>query len=320
MLNGKTIAVVVPAYNEANQIQGVITTLPDFVDWTIVVDDKSADHTREVVEHCAEDRPQVIPVAHEVNQGVGAAIRTGYKKALEIGADVIAVVAGDGQMDPTELESIVRPAVEREADYVKGNRFMSGESWKVIPRSRYLGNAVLSLLTKVVSGYWHIADSQSGYTAVTAEALRLIEIDAVYGRYGYCNDLLVRLNAVGLVVQDVPVRSIYGVGEHSKMMLWKVIPTISWLLFRMFLWRMKEKYIIRDFHPLVFFYLMFFLLSPVGLFLGGLFAYKFIVKAYVSVPAVVLSVFCLISAAQFLLFAMWFDMDYNKEFSKVRRR
>lgn len=316
MLRGKRVAVVVPAYNEETQIAGVIRTVPGFVDWVVVVDDRSTDATLDVAERCAKEYVRVVVMAHEDNRGVGAAIRTGYQKAMELGADVVAVMAGDGQMDPAELESIVGPAVDSHADYVKGNRFMSGESWRVIPRSRYLGNAALSLLTKVASGYWRIADFQSGYTAITAKALRAIELDQVYDRYGYCNDLLVRLNAAGQVVQDVPIRSIYGVGERSKMKLWRVIPTVSWVLFRLFLWRLKEKYVIRDFHPLVFFYLMFFLLLPLGVGLAGVFVYKFLGKAYVSVPAVVLSVFCLISAIQFLLFAMWFDMDYNRDLNR----
>lgn len=316
MLDGKVLAVVVPAYNEERRIARVIETMPAFVDWTIVVDDRSSDGTLEAVERCAKERPQVAIVAHEVNQGVGAAIRSGYQRALEIGADVIAVMAGDGQMDPAELERVARPAVAGEADYVKGNRFMSGAAWGMIPKTRYLGNALLSLLTKIASGYWHIADSQSGYTAITAAAARAIDLTRLYPRYGYCNDLLVRLNVADQVVEDVPVRSIYGIGERSKMRLWKVIPTIAWLLCRTFLWRLKEKYVIRDFHPLVFFYLMFLLLWPAGLVLGGVFVYKFFVKAYVSVPAVVLGVFCMISAIQFLLFAMWFDMDYNRSLSR----
>ncbi len=319
MLDGHRIAVVVPAYDEAAQLPNVIASMPAFVDWIIVVDDCSPDNTSDVARTAGAKRPGVSVIRHEKNQGVGASIRTGYKKALELGAAVAAVMAGDGQMEPGELESLIQPALAGEADYVKGNRFMDGQAWRVTPKTRYLGNAALSLLTKIASGYWHVADSQSGYTVATARALRAIDLDRMYGRYGYCNDLLVRLNAAGLVVQDVAIRSVYGVGERSKMKIWKVIPTISWLLCRLFFWRMKEKYIIRDFHPLVFFYSMFFVLFPLGLALGGLFIYKFFVRTHISVPAVVLGTLCMLSAVQFLLFAMWFDMDYNKHLNKVRQ-
>ena len=162
-------------------------------------------------------------------------------------------MAGDAQMDPTDLGRVVAPVARGEADYVKGNRLFRGESWQMIPHYRYLGNAVLSLLTKIASGYWHIADSQSGYTAIARIALERLDLDHIYTRYGMPNDLLVKLNVGNFRVRDVSVRPVYHVGETSGIRLRKVIPTIAWLLLRGFCWRLKEKYILRDFHPLVFF-------------------------------------------------------------------
>ena len=149
-----------------------------------------------------------------------------------------------------------------EVDYAKANRLFTGEAWTLIPRTRYLGNAVLSLLTKIASGYWHVADSQAGYTALALDALRRLDLDRIYRRYGFPNDLLVHLNVISARVRDIPSRPIYGVGERSGIRVRTVAPRIAWLLFKGFWWRMKEKYVIRDFHPLVFFYVLGTLMPP----------------------------------------------------------
>ncbi|MEW5725926.1 MAG: glycosyltransferase family 2 protein [Thermodesulfobacteriota bacterium] len=314
MFEGKKIGVVVPAYNEETLIPRVLETMPGFVDLVIVVDDCSKDATRDKVRgFMAEHDPsgRVILVEHEVNQGVGAAINTGYRRGLAEGLEVLAVMAGDAQMDPDELPRVIGPVVRGEADYVKGNRLFTGESWKIIPKYRYLGNAMLSLLTKIASGYWHVADSQTGYTAISAEALRLLPLDKLYPRYGYPNHMLVMLNIFNQRVRDVQVRPVYNIGERSGIRLGKVVPRISWLLVRSFWWRMTEKYIIRDFHPLVFFYVLAATLLPAGLILGTyLFLYR-LLAGPVAVTSALFAAFLTISGIQFLLFAMIFDMEYN---------
>jgi glycosyltransferase involved in cell wall biosynthesis len=314
----RRIAVVVPAYNEETQIGKVIETMPDYVDRIIVVDDCSKDKTADVVREHAEKAPEKVHlVIHEKNKGVGAAISTGYKEAVDEGADVVAVMAGDGQMLPDELQNIIEPVVEGKADYAKANRLFTGEAWHKIPKVRYMGNAVLSLMTKVASGYWQIADTQSGYTAITAEAIKRIRVKTLYPSYGYPNDLLVRLNGFGFKAVDVPSEPVYGVGEQSKMRLWKVIPRMTWLLTKCFFWRMKEKYMIRDFHPLVLFYLASMTLAA----LGGVLSVRLVWKAvdsaiqgtmYIPPINALAAGFCLVSALQFALFAMWFDMEYDR--------
>jgi len=231
--------------------------------------------------------------------------------------EVIAVMAGDAQMDPDELDKIVDPVIRGEADYVKGNRLFTGQAWHLIPKYRYMGNAFLSLLTKVASGYWHVADSQTGYTAISAQTLRSIPLDLLYPRYGYPNHLLVMLNIYEQRVKDVPVRPIYNIGERSGIRLRKVIPRLSWLLLKCFLWRMKEKYIIRDFHPLVFFYLMGFSLLPVGMVFGTYLFIHRLLDGPVAATSALFSVFLAVTGLQALFFGMWFDMEYNKEL-KVR--
>jgi glycosyltransferase involved in cell wall biosynthesis len=312
MVEGKRVAVVVPAYNEELLVARTLSGIPAFVDRVIVVDDRSTDATVERARAVADPRVEVI--VHEQNGGVGAAIVTGYEHAREEGFDVTCVMAADNQMDPDELIELVTPVAHGEVDYAKANRLFSGEAWTLIPRARYLGNAVLSLLTKIASGYWHVADSQAGYTALSLDALSRLDLRRVYRRYGFPNDMLVHLNVVDARVRDIPSRPIYGVGERSGIKIRRVAPRIAWLLFKGFWWRMKEKYVIRDFHPLVFFYTLGALMTTAGLVLGLVVAVSRIAFGNaITTPTIVLVALLLISGTQFTLFAMWFDQEANKE-------
>jgi glycosyltransferase involved in cell wall biosynthesis len=311
MLDGKRVAVVVPAFDEERLVGETIRGIPDFVDRIFVVDDASRDGTASAAQET--DDPRVEVVRHERNAGVGAAIATGYRRALEEGVDVTCVMAADNQMDPAELRSLVEPVVLGEVEYAKANRLVSGEAWKVIPRSRYLGNAVLSLLTKIASGYWHVADSQAGYTALSLDALRRLDLDELYPRYGFPNDMLVHLNVQNARVRDVPSRPIYDVGERSGIKFRSVVPRISWLLFKGFWWRMGQKYVIRDFHPLVFFYVFGLLMLSVGFVLGFVELILRIAGNAITPATIVLVAVLLIAGLQMTLFAMWFDMEANKD-------
>jgi glycosyltransferase involved in cell wall biosynthesis len=311
MLEGKSVAVVVPAHNEEALIDAMLQGIPGFVDRIFVVDDASTDATADRVR--AVDDPRVELISHERNRGVGAAIVTGYKRSLASRADATAVMAGDNQMDPDELEELALPVVRGELDYAKANRLFTGSAWKLIPRSRYLGNAVLSLLTKIASGYWHVADSQAGYTVISLRTLQLLDLDRIYTSYGFPNDMLVHLNVWNARVRDVPSRPIYGVGERSGIKIRSVVPRISWLLWKGFFWRMREKYVIRDFHPLVFFYFLGGLMTTVGLALGIFETVRRLSGHAITPATIVLVALLLISGSQFTLFAMWFDMESNKD-------
>jgi glycosyltransferase involved in cell wall biosynthesis len=310
-LEGKRVAVVIPAYNEEQLIGATVQGVPAFVDRIYVVDDRSRDGTADAVRALKDPRVELIE--HERNEGVGAAIITGYKRALEERIDVTCVMAADNQMDPADLEGLAVPVARGEVDYAKANRLFTGQAWQLIPRYRYLGNAALSLLTKIASGYWHVADSQSGYTALGLPMLELLDLDRIYKRYGFPNDMLVHLNVWNARVRDFPSRPIYGVGERSGIKLRKVVPSISWLLVKGFFWRMLQKYVIRDFHPLVFFYLLGFVMTAVGLALGIAETVLRVLGNQVSVATVVLVALLLIFGSQFTLFAMWFDMESNKD-------
>jgi glycosyltransferase involved in cell wall biosynthesis len=311
MLDGKTVAVVVPAYNEERLIVETLAGIPMFVDRVLVVDDRSRDETAQRARETGDPRVEVI--VHGENGGVGAAIVTGYKRARDERMDVTAVMAGDNQMDPAELEMLCAPVARGELDYAKANRLVSGQAWELIPRHRYLGNAVLSLLTKIASGYWHVADSQAGYAAISLGMLDQLDLDRIYQRYGFPNDLLVHLNVWNARVRDFPSRPIYGVGERSGIRLRQVVPRISLLLIKGFFWRMREKYVIRDFHPLVFFYLLGLLMTSAGLGLGLAEAVLRFLGHQITVATIVLVALLLTSGTQFMLFAMWFDMESNKD-------
>jgi glycosyltransferase involved in cell wall biosynthesis len=310
MYDGKTVAVVVPAYDEEALVASTVATIPEFVDRVIVVDDASRDGT---ADRARTGDKRVEVVLHEQNRGVGAAIVTGYKRAIAEEIDVTCVMAADGQMDPDDLEALVHAVASGEVDYAKANRLFTGQAWELIPRTRYLGNALLSFLTKIASGYWHVADSQSGYTAVNLETLRLLDLDRIFERYGFPNDMLVHLNVWNRRVRDYPSRPIYGIGERSGIRLRKVIPRISWLLLKGFFWRLGQKYVIRDFHPLVLFYSLGILLFLAGFVLGLIEVGLRIAGNELPAATIVLVALLVISGLQLLLFAMWFDMESNKE-------
>ena len=314
MFEGAKVAVVIPCYNEGHLIARVIETMPDFVDRLYLVDDCSHDDTVDVLGRFVDENPDRIRlIVHDVNQGVGGAIASGYKAALADRMDVTAVMAGDAQMDPADLPAVVAPVARGECDYTKGNRLFTGDAWNIIPRVRYLGNSMISLLTKIASGYWHVADSQSGYTAIGLTALETIDWDKMYKRYGQPNDLLVRLNIHSFRVRDVTVRPVYGVGERSGIKPLRMIPGLSWLLFRLFLYRMGMKYVILDFHPLVFFYIIGLVLFPSGFLFGVYLLLMRVFSGPVAGTSALFAALMVITGLQFLLFAMWFDMDYNKD-------
>ncbi len=313
MYRDKVIAVIVPAYNEEKLIGKVLKTIPTFVDHIVVVDDASTDRTGEVAKIHQKEDSRIIYLRHGTNDGVGGAIASGYKWALENEVSISVVMAGDAQMDPEDLPKLLDPVVNGEVDYSKGNRLFTGKAWRIIPKARYLGNAVLSFLTKIASGYWHVADSQSGYAAVNLEVLKAVDLDSIYKRYGMPNDFLVKLNVYHFRVRDVPINPVYGVGERSGIRISKVIFTLSFLLLKLFLWRLREKYIIRDFHPLVLFYLLGFVLTPIGAVFGCYLLVYRLLTGPVAATSALFAAFFAISGLQSLFFAMWFDMEYNKD-------
>jgi len=233
MWERQRVAVLVPAFDEEMHIGGVLSGLPGWVDDVIVIDDGFRDRMASVAE--AFGAP-VRVVRHAVNKGVGAALVSGYRAALDSGADVVAVMAGDGQMCPEELADLVRPVVAGLCDYAKGDRTAHPAVRARMPRWRRLGNRVLSAWTRRISGTGVLRDAQCGYTAITATALQRIPLERLYPRYGYPNDLLVMLGTVGARITEVPVTPIYE-GQASGIRPERAIFTHSFVLARAWWWR-----------------------------------------------------------------------------------
>ncbi len=313
MHRAHTVCVVVPAYDEEALVARTLETMPDFVDKIVVVDDHSSDDTAEIVREIAKHDGRVLLLQHDRNRGVGGAIRTGYIWARENDMDVAVVMAGDAQMDPADLPQLLEPIVSGKADYSKGNRLITGEAWQKIPRVRYLGNSALTFFTKIASGYWHVTDSQTGYTALNRRALRLLPLESIYPRYGMPNDFLVTLNIYNMRVADVPVAPVYGIGERSGIKPIRTTARLSLLLARLFLRRMVQKYIIRDFHPLILFYafgaLLLLIDVPLALRLFWVWAETQRIPPINALCVVFFSVL----GFQSLLFAMLFDMEANRD-------
>ncbi|MBU0492663.1 MAG: glycosyltransferase family 2 protein [Chloroflexi bacterium] len=318
MYQDKRIALVIPAYNEERLIRPTLEHVPDLVDTIIVVDDASTDNMAAVVQECAAADPRIELIRHETNRGPGAGIITGYKRVLEGDYDIAVVCGGDYQMPLDQIPNLLDPLIRGEADYTKGNRFMrrAGSLAAIpgnMPRTRVTGNMIITILTKIASGFYKVADVVEGFTAINREGLERVDWDRAWPGYGYPMDFLIRLNAYGLRVKDVPRRAIYLPGERqSQIKGLRYALRVSPMLLRGFFWRLWNKYVLWDFHPLVFFYGAGMTLLPVG-FLWGLFlVWQQWVGIGVSGPRAILCALLIITGLQFLLFAMLFDMEEGK--------
>ncbi|ELY48754.1 glycosyltransferase family 2 protein [Natronolimnohabitans innermongolicus] len=271
MYKGKRIGVVVTAYDEEDFVGEVIKTVPDFVDRVYAVDDASPDDSwtaiQEAAAHVNEraepalqlaatdggDARRVVPIQHEENRGYGAAVKTGYEHAAGDEMDVVAVLNGDAQMDPDILDRIIDPVVEGEADYAKGNRLLNPDDREGMSTFRFIGNSLLTGLSKFATGYWSISDPQNGYTAISREAIEELDLESITDRYGFLNHILTHLNVAGFRVADVSMSAVYG-DEESSIRYVPFVRFVSLLLLRSFLWRLKQRYVVQRFHPAVVFY------------------------------------------------------------------
>jgi glycosyltransferase involved in cell wall biosynthesis len=242
LFQGKRIAVVIPALNEERLLPRVLSGIPEYVDEVIVVDDASDDGTAgAALSH--PRRPRLL--RHPANRGVGAAIASGYREALLRGADIAAVMAADDQMDPSDLGRLLAPVAEGRADYCKGDRFSFPGAHRLMPLWRYLGGRVLSVLTRMTSGYWGVRDSQCGYTAIARATLERLPLGRLYPRYGYPNDLLGLLNAAHARLGQETVRPVYA-SERSGIHPIGIVPRVGWVLVRSLALRLWHKYVRRD--------------------------------------------------------------------------
>ncbi|MBF0239903.1 MAG: glycosyltransferase family 2 protein [SAR324 cluster bacterium] len=315
MYRDKKVSLVIPAYNEQKLIKPTLENIPDIIDRIYVVDDCSPDNQNQVIEECAKTDSRIILLKHTENQGPGGAIITGYLQSSQDNYDIAVVIGGDFQMPMDEVTKFLDPIIDGKVDYTKGNRFLLShldDTLEKMPKIRLFGNIMITAVTKIASGYYKIMDVVDGYTAISKTAIDTINWKLAWKRYGYPMDFLIRLNAYGFKITDVPRTSIYLPGERQSQIkgvqyAMKVTP----MLIKHFLWRLKFKYLYLSFHPLVFFYYLSFLLLPAGVISGGYLVFDrlFLSGDAVTGPRSVLVALMLLVGIQSFLFAMLFDMQ-----------
>lgn len=303
------IAAIIPAYNVERDLESVLRGLPLYIKHVIVVDDASPDSSFAVATAAAKDDGRIILVRHSKNQGVGGAMVSGFRKALELGAQVVVKLDGDGQMDPKHIPALVTPLIQGKADYVKGNRFRDFQALQQMPPIRRLGNLGLSFLTKAATGYWNIFDPTNGFFAVRTEILAELPLDKLDRRYFFETSMLANLYLIGALVMDVPIPARYG-NETSSLSIRRTLVEFPFKLLATFFRRILLKYYIYDF-SMMSLYLLFGI--PLLLF-GGIFgAVKWIQYASRNVPAptgtVMLPTLSVILGIQILLSAIEIDIN-----------
>lgn len=314
MYKGAIVAAVVPAYNEALMITQVIDTMPEYVDHIVIVDDHSPDNTSEIVQSSTD--PRVTLIRHEANQGVGGAVITAHKKAIELGADVNVVMAGDAQMDPTYLPDLLDNVTDGGFGFAKANRFYSPESFAGMPKYRVFGNIVLSFMTKVASGYWNLFDPQNGYTAIRTSVLKRVPLDRVAKRYSFENDLLIHLNVLNTSATDVPIPAVYG-NEVSSIKLSKVVPELLSLLFVGGARRFWYRYVLWSFSPialLAFFGTLFMLF---GIALGIWTIVQIAMTGTATAATVMLVALPILVGSQMLISGLQLDIQNSPDYPNL---
>ncbi|WP_067284581.1 glycosyltransferase family 2 protein [Streptomyces jeddahensis] len=304
------VAVVVPAYNEEKLIARTINTTPDFVDHIVVIDDASSDAT--ATEAIGTGDPRLVLIRHENNTGVGGAVCDGHKEALRLGCDVSVVMAGDGQMDPAYLPALLDPICDGTALFTKANRFYSRDSYRGMPKYRILGNVILSFMTKLASGYWHLFDPQNGYTAIHRTALRRLNLDRVAKDYSFENDLLINLNILRIPACDVPVPAVYG-DEVSTMRMHRVIPALIAQLARGSCRRVVLKYVVFSFSPIALLLLAGLFLLVLGSAVSTWVLIHTLGPSSASAGSVLLATLPILTGIHFLIGALMLDIQESPD-------
>lgn len=303
------LAVVIPAYQVADTIESVLEDLPDYLCHIIVVDDASPDNMSDLVQVFAKRDRRITLIRHEQNQGVGGAMVTGFRKALELGAQVVIKIDGDHQMDPAHIPALVTPLLEGKADYAKGNRFRDFESLRHMPLIRRIGNLGLSFLTKAATGYWNCFDPTNGYFAIRAEILAQLPFERIDRRYFFETSMLANLYLLDAFVLDVPIPARYR-GERSSMSIWRILIEFPAKLLATLLRRLLLRYFMFDFSMVSIYMLTGIPLILFGLIFGSI---KWIQYLELGVPAptgtVILPTLALILGIQILLSAIEIDMN-----------
>ena len=309
MYDGLSVWVVLPCFNVVGQVAAAVADVPDWVDGIVAVDDASTDDTAAVLAGLRDAR--LVVERHARNHGVGGAVSTGFERAAALGADVLVKVDGDGQMDLTYLPALLDPLTKDGYDYAKGNRLLDRAALARMPRVRLIGNLILTFLTKLASGYWHLLDPQNGFVAIRAATWARLDRERIFRGYFFENDMLVNLNIQGARVKDVPMPARYG-DEPSSLRVRRIVPLFSWLLLNRTVYRFYMKYVLLDFSPIALF-----VLAGLPLFLWGIgfgaFSWWANSQAgtFASTGTVMLSVLPLLVGFQLLLQALVLDIQQS---------
>jgi len=306
-MNNTILAVVIPSYKVASHIVSVISNIPDNITHIIIIDDKCPHNSGHIAQEL--HNPRVTVIFHDENQGVGGAVISGYKKALEFGADIVVKIDGDGQMDINYMQQLIQPIFTGKADYTKGNRFFDFKALHKMPKIRLFGNSGLSFLVKAASGYWNMMDPTNGYTAIRRKVIENLELDKIAKRYFFESDMLINLNIENAVVVDVPIPAKYG-DETSSLSITRTLIGFPPKLFKGLWKRIFYKYFIYDFNMIS----VYLVLGIPMVFFGTLFGlYHWIIASASELQTptgtVMLAVLPIILGVQFLLQAIQIDMN-----------
>lgn len=280
------IAVVIPCYKVSKSVLSVISTIPDYISHIIVVDDACPENSGQLVQSNNTD-PRTEVLFHAENGGVGAAVVTGYKRAMELGVQIVVKIDGDGQMDPTLIADLIKPIQISQCDYTKGNRFFDIRFLQQMPRIRLIGNAFLSLFNKVTSGYWNIMDPTNGFTAIETRTLSLLDLNKLERRYFFESDMLYHLGTIRAVVNDIPMQSRYA-DETSNLQIGLVLRQFPGKLLIRFCKRVFYSYFLRDFNAGTMLLTLSALMLAFSITYGGLHWYEGLVSGQASAPGVVM--------------------------------
>jgi len=306
--NKYCIAAIVPCYRVEREIQSVLEKVPGYIKHIIVVDDASPDSTSDLVTAAAQADERILLIRHESNQGVGGAMVTGYRKALELGAQIVLKIDGDGQMDMDRLPELFQPLAEGRADYTKGNRFRDFKSLQTMPLIRRVGNMGLAFLSKAATGYWNLFDPTNGFTAIRSEALAQLSLQQIDRTYYFETSMLAHLYLIGAVVRDVPMPARYQ-GEASNLSIHRVLFEFPFKLIATLVRRLVLKNFIYDFSMGSIYLLTGFPLLLFGLTFG---ISKWIHYASIGVPAptgtVMIPTLSVLLGIQLLLSAIEIDL------------
>ncbi len=307
-----TVVAVVPCYRETLHVLNVLKKFDETVSHILVVDDACPDKTGDLVRGQARD-PRIEIIVHKTNHGVGGATLTGYRRALQLDADIIVKIDGDGQIDPGMITNIIRPIIAGRADYAKGNRFFRLEGIFAMPLSRLIGNLGLSFASKLSSGYWKTFDPTNGFTAIHAHVAKILPLDRIDESYFFESDMLYQLNVIRAVVADVPMAAVYG-QETSNLRVTSVLLPFAFKHARNFIKRIFYTYFLRDFNAATLELLLGVLLAGFGFVFGTIKWHESLVTgATAATGVIILAALPFLIGSYLLISFLNFDVQNQPE-------